>query len=411
MESVAVRPRAGVRQSSVLTGFEPARGWIGASDTSNFFMALLDAAAGVLPLSHLASRLSILVDARPVLFLKYHVRSGSLRVVAASEAYREETHGPLVAAARRELRAIQSGVVIGASGDLQRRQALLSHGRHYVACLAMPASDGSYCCITCGSDKGDAVPARTKQTIDEVLPYVGHALSLEHRVSQTAARAAAHEAVLDRLPFGVVQLDDTAALVHANATAFRIVQRCKSLSIRASGFHATKEGKEGRLQAAIAQAIKTQDSSFRRRISIQGSDGAPACSVLVTSLKEDDRPPGVRLRTVCLVFVADPDLPQPPSADAVAEALGLTTAESRVVAALASGTSLPDAAAMFGISINTARTLLARAMARTGVNSQIGLVREVLIRLGPILDDFFVKGSGHTGQRHDPGMCMTTKDD
>jgi DNA-binding CsgD family transcriptional regulator len=51
---------------------------------------------------------------------------------------------------------------------------------------------------------------------------------------------------------------------------------------------------------------------------------------------------------------------------------------------LAIGVALPDAAVQLGVSINTARTLLARAMTKTGTNSQIALVRMALTTLGPI---------------------------
>ena len=50
-------------------------------------------------------------------------------------------------------------------------------------------------------------------------------------------------------------------------------------------------------------------------------------------------------------------------------------AEARVASGLAMGISLPATAIKLSISINTARTLLSRAMARTGTNSQLELVR------------------------------------
>jgi DNA-binding CsgD family transcriptional regulator len=62
--------------------------------------------------------------------------------------------------------------------------------------------------------------------------------------------------------------------------------------------------------------------------------------------------------------------------------LGITVAGSRVVSVLAMGVSLPDAALRLRISINTARTLLARAMAGTDTNSQIVLVRMVPTTVG-----------------------------
>ena len=72
------------------------------------------------------------------------------------------------------------------------------------------------------------------------------------------------------------------------------------------------------------------------------------------------------------------------SPDAIADAFGLTTAEAKVVARLAMGNSLPDIAGNLKVSINTVRTLLARAMGKTATNTQVALVRMVLINFGLI---------------------------
>ena len=106
------------------------------------------------------------------------------------------------------------------------------------------------------------------------------------------------------------------------------------------------------------------------------------CSVLITTL---DRGQPVRgLQPACLLYITDPEMLAAPSPQEVGEALGLTAAEARVVSALTVGVALPEAAVQLGVSINTARTLLARALTKTGTNSQIALVRMALTSLGPM---------------------------
>lgn len=73
-----------------------------------------------------------------------------------------------------------------------------------------------------------------------------------------------------------------------------------------------------------------------------------------------------------------------PTAEAIAEALGLTAAEARILSAFTASVSLTDTAKKLGVSINAARALLARAMGKAGTNSQLSLVRLVLTSLGPI---------------------------
>ena len=45
---------------------------------------------------------------------------------------------------------------------------------------------------------------------------------------------------------------------------------------------------------------------------------------------------------------------------------------------------MPEIAADLKVSINTVRTLLARAMGKTGTNSQVALVRLVLTSFSPV---------------------------
>lgn len=69
---------------------------------------------------------------------------------------------------------------------------------------------------------------------------------------------------------------------------------------------------------------------------------------------------------------------------ALADLFGFPPAEARLVLALLSGTPLPQFARRAGISYNTARTQLARAMARTESRSQLELVLLVARALGGV---------------------------
>lgn len=70
--------------------------------------------------------------------------------------------------------------------------------------------------------------------------------------------------------------------------------------------------------------------------------------------------------------------PAVPPAGAIAEAFGLTPAESRLVAALVRGGTLVEAAKRNGITINTAKTQLASVFLETGHQRQADLIAAVL---------------------------------
>jgi DNA-binding CsgD family transcriptional regulator len=85
-----------------------------------------------------------------------------------------------------------------------------------------------------------------------------------------------------------------------------------------------------------------------------------------------------------MMFVSDPGAKIVSDLAALANLFGFPPAEARLVLALLSGTPLPKFAQQAGISYNTARTLLARAMARTESRSQLDLVLLVARALGGV---------------------------
>jgi DNA-binding CsgD family transcriptional regulator len=214
--------------------------------------------------------------------------------------------------------------------------------------------------------------------VDVVLPYLSRAFEIDRRLTLAAAQSRANEAILDRVPFGLFQLDSKGTVVSANAHATRMAKQRKGLTVTANGVHAAASGDEARLQRAITEVLAS-DGASSRRVSVScGADAAPY-SVLVSGIAPNSI--ALSARTTCVLFVTDPETQPSPSAQAIVQAFGLTPAEARIASGLATGVSLPATAANLGISINTARTLLSRAMAKTSTNSQLGLVRLVLTGL------------------------------
>lgn len=81
------------------------------------------------------------------------------------------------------------------------------------------------------------------------------------------------------------------------------------------------------------------------------------------------------------MFIVDPEDLEAIDPSALQLLFGFTPAEARLAARLAMGEALPKVASRLGISINTARTLLARASAKTQANSQLSLIQTILSSL------------------------------
>jgi DNA-binding CsgD family transcriptional regulator len=87
-------------------------------------------------------------------------------------------------------------------------------------------------------------------------------------------------------------------------------------------------------------------------------------------------------RPAALLLINDPDRAVPLPAERLASAFGLTSAEAKLAAALATGTSLSDYADAAQITIGTARWYLKQALAKTGAHRQSELVRHVITAAG-----------------------------
>ena len=85
-----------------------------------------------------------------------------------------------------------------------------------------------------------------------------------------------------------------------------------------------------------------------------------------------------------LVFVSDPGARIVSDLSVLSSLFGFPPAEARLVLALMAGTPLPEIAIQTGVTYNTVRTQLARAMARTETRSQVELVMLVARALGGV---------------------------
>jgi DNA-binding CsgD family transcriptional regulator len=79
-----------------------------------------------------------------------------------------------------------------------------------------------------------------------------------------------------------------------------------------------------------------------------------------------------------VVLLIDVDPPPPPSTDRLAALFGLTAAEARLWADLATGATLAEIAHQRQVSVNTLRVQLARLFNKVGVHRQADLVRRAM---------------------------------
>jgi DNA-binding CsgD family transcriptional regulator len=192
--------------------------------------------------------------------------------------------------------------------------------------------------------------------------------------------------IRDSVTSPLLQVDENSTVLWQNKACTRVLWSNPLLAMRGKRLRATDRGSDERLKAAISWAARANDYATRMATTTSIASGHMAAPVLLTdSLNE--------LVSVCwvsaqcnmiLVSLQDQDYSRNTVASA-ATAYGLTPAQARLASLIIDGKDLVEAAAVLGISINTARTQLKRMFKKTGTHSQLTLVRAILEAAAPPL--------------------------
>jgi len=211
-------------------------------------------------------------------------------------------------------------------------------------------------------------------------PHVSRALRLYQQLARAEACRDETREVLDWFPGGVLLLDAGGRVVAANRMGEAILT--------------TGDGLRGGGREGVRATVTSETIALQRLIASIGSEIAvadPATGALNITRSSRDRPlhvfvaplrgrllEGLAPSATMVMFVTDPERLQSTPVERVQRWLGLTRAEASLVLELMRGRHVESAADALGISVNTARTQLKRALMKTGAGRQAELVRLVL---------------------------------
>lgn len=207
-----------------------------------------------------------------------------------------------------------------------------------------------------------------------LMPHLRRACLLHRRVARLHAQRSGGLAALELLPTAVWLLDAEGRLLFANQAGRSLDAQRDGLWVGPDGRPLAHDPREQQtLRRLVAGAIAAgkgmglmsdgalRISRYKRPTPLQLMVYPLGCDVFVEG-------------SAAAVFIFDPALKTPPH-DGVLRALyGLTRTEARLAAALAQGDSLTEYCRANGVTANTARTHLKRALAKTGTNRQAQLV-------------------------------------
>jgi DNA-binding CsgD family transcriptional regulator len=257
--------------------------------------------------------------------------------------------------------------------DYMLRSGVRSH-----LMISLASVDLDICAVNIQrSVKSEPFGREEKQFAQEIHPHLIRAFRLGQKFQDLFALAENQATALNAMREGVVIVDATAHVRHANMAAEGLIRARNGLDVIDGRLTATHPSTARRLEALIGAAA---DSNSRRggSVAVPRRDGG-TLSVTVAPLAALALPMFARGPAV-LVTIADNRADEAVVRRNLEDVFGLTAAETRVALALLAGASPRIAAQRFDVSVNTIRSQMAAIFAKTETANQAALAR-LMVRL------------------------------
>jgi DNA-binding CsgD family transcriptional regulator len=214
--------------------------------------------------------------------------------------------------------------------------------------------------------------------------HLERALAIGFRLGTLGTLQKCTTAVLDSNPAAVLLLDENRRVLYLNRSAEELLVSSDGLrSSSADGLVASRKQDNDELQDLIRKALShhtTPDPSVRGAMRVLRPSGKRPYAVLVAPVPRDYPALSLAKPGVC-VIITDPDGARPFDGYRLKAAFGLTDAEARLAALLATGVDLKIAAEKLDITYGTARARLAVIFQKTETGRQGELIKVLLTTL------------------------------
>ncbi len=179
---------------------------------------------------------------------------------------------------------------------------------------------------------------------------------------------------LDTMPIGVALLNVEGGVVVANSLAQETISIGEGIYVANGGLAVEVAGRRLKMRDLVSQARATDRPEGQRAvpISVMRHSGKRPLTLFVTGIDARDE---LLDGAVAVLYVGDPDRTVSFDYARIGKLYGLSKAESRVAALLASGYRLEQAAEMLGVAYETVRKHLKQIFSKTGTYRQAELVR------------------------------------
>jgi DNA-binding CsgD family transcriptional regulator len=232
------------------------------------------------------------------------------------------------------------------------------------------------------------VNEETRRRLRLIVPHVRRAALIGNVIEQKTAEAAIFADTLDGISAGMLLVEATGRIVHANSAGLAILTKAEVLRA-AGGRLVANDQQSDQVLADIFASAGEGDAAIGIKgialpLNTRGGERYVAHVLPLTSGAR--RRSGAVYRAAAALFVhkAALDAPSPP--EAVAQAYKLTPMELRVLLGVVELGGVPAVAQALGIAETTAKTHLGDLYEKTGAGRQADLVKLVASFSNPLLD-------------------------
>jgi DNA-binding CsgD family transcriptional regulator/PAS domain-containing protein len=215
-----------------------------------------------------------------------------------------------------------------------------------------------------------------------VLPHLRRAFQISRQLAAGEVERQAMLALLERLPTGVLLLDEHRRVVFLNRRAESILAAGDGLTMTAQGLQVTAPGLQPALERLIQEAVETgagRGSGSGGALALPAGAGHDSYQVLVAPLRTNRVRMDVGRERICAALFVQLRNAQPAlSMEVLRDLFGLTPAEARVAVALVHGRKPEEIAAASDTSRFTVRAQLSSIYEKLGVHRQAEVVQRVL---------------------------------
>lgn len=216
-----------------------------------------------------------------------------------------------------------------------------------------------------------------------LVPHLKQATRLHAKFAALDLSGGNADAVLDRMPVGIVVAARSGEIVFANQLAAALLKENTGLVSCDQRLAAADSTSSREIARLIAEAVDHAGAGVRQpgtALSVPRPTGGAPLSLLITPIWSNitryrlsplDRP-------LAVIFITDPDRRQATPAELLRGLFGLSTTESKILEALVAGLSVAEIAGFLGRSEDTIRSHVKSILQKTATHRQADLIKLVM---------------------------------